>query len=100
MKRLVALSVIALTSQLSATCDAYDSYESAMNDNLLIKRECESLLGGGGTYHADLIEAKKSARVSCDGIIREEGFVLVFGCNTCTSKNIQRTFKTRYHCLH
>ena len=47
MKRLVALSVIALTSQLSANCDAYDSYESAMNDNLLIKRECESLLGGG-----------------------------------------------------
>ena len=64
MKRLVALSAIALTSQLSANCDVYDSYESAMNDNLLIKRECEFLLGGGGTYHADLIEAKESAQVS------------------------------------
>ena len=69
MKRLVALSVIALTSQLSANCDAYDSYESAMNDNLLIKRECESLLGGGGTYHADLIEAKESAQVFVMGIL-------------------------------
>ena len=89
MKRLVALSVIALTSELSANCDAYDSYESAMNDNLLIKRECESLLGGGGIYHANLIEAKESAQVFCNGYPVTEGFVLVFGCNTCTSKNVQ-----------
>ena len=87
------LCAIVLISKLSANCDVYDSYESAMSDNLLIKRECESLLGGGGTYHSDLIEANKSARVSCDGIIREEGFVLVFGCNTCTSKNIQERLK-------
>ena len=64
------LCAIVLISKLSANCDVYDSYESAMSDNLLIKRECESLLGGGGTYHSDLIEANKSARVSCDGIIR------------------------------
>lgn len=66
------LCAIVLISKLSANCDIYDSYESAMSDNLLIKRECESLLGGGGTYHSDLIEANKSARVSCDGIIRED----------------------------
>ena len=100
MKRLVALSVIALTSQLSANCDAYDSYESAMNDNLLVKRECESLLGGGGIYHADLIEAKESAQVFCNGYPVTEGFVLVFGCNTCTSKKSPRSFKTRYRRLH
>ena len=64
-----------------------------MNDNLLIKRECESLLGGGGIYHADLIEAKESAQVFCNGNPVTEGFVLVFGCNTCTSKNIQERLK-------
>ena len=93
MKRFVVLCAIVLTSKLSANCDIYDSYESAKNDSLLIKRECESILGGGGTFHADIIEAKESARVSCQGIIREEGFVLIFGCNTCTSKNVQDRLK-------
>ena len=69
MKRFVVLCAIVLTSKLSVNCDIYDSYESAMSDNLLIKRECESLLGGGGTYHADLIEAKESAQVFVMGIL-------------------------------
>ena len=48
---------------------------------------------GGGIYHADLIEAKESAQVFCNGYPVTEGFVLVFGCNTCTSKNIQERLK-------
>ncbi len=93
MKRLVALSVIALTSELSANCDAYDSYESALNDSFLLERDCESLMGGGGTYHKDIIKARESSPVSCNGYPVTEGFVLVFGCNTCTSKNVQDRLK-------
>ena len=93
MKKFVVLCAIALISKLSANCDVYDSYESAVNDSFLLQRECESLMGGGGVYHKSIVEASESSPVSCDGIKRSYGYVVIYGCNTCTSKNVQERLK-------
>ena len=93
MKRLVALSVIALTSELSANCDPVDSYTVAVEYNTLLERECSSLMGGGGVYYGKIVEASESSHVSCDGYSVAEGYVVIYGCNTCTSKNIQERLK-------
>ena len=93
MKRLVALSVIALTSELSANCDPVDSYTVAVEYNTLLERECSSLMGGGGVYYGKIVEASESSHVSCDGYPVAEGYVVIYGCNTCTSKNVQDRLK-------
>ena len=99
MKRFVALCVIALTSELSANCDPVDSYTVAVEYNTLLERECSSLMGGGGVYYGKIVEASESSHVSCDGYSVAEGYVVIYGCNTCTSKNIQERLKQDYELL-
>ena len=89
MKKFVVLCAIVLISKLSANCDLIDSYTVAVEYNTLLERECSSLMGGGGIYYGKIVEASESSPVSCDGIKRSDGYVVIYGCNTCTSKNVQ-----------
>ncbi|WP_300189883.1 hypothetical protein [Fibrobacter sp.] len=93
MKKFVVLCAIVLISKLSANCDLIDSYTVAVEYNTLLERECSSLFGGGGVYYGKIVEASESSPVSCDGIKRSDGYVLIYGCNTCTSKNVQERLK-------
>ena len=78
---------------MSANCDPVDSYTVAVEYNTLLERECSSLMGGGGVYYGKIVEASESSHVSCDGYSVAEGYVVIYGCNTCTSKNIQERLK-------
>ena len=80
MKKFVVLCAIALISKLSANCDLIDSYTVAVEYNTLLERECSSLMGGGGIYYGKIVEASESSPVSCDGIKRSDGYVIIYGC--------------------
>lgn len=88
MKLLAVFSVIALTSKSIANCDAYDSFAEVLEDNASLERECSSLMGGGSKYYGKIISATENAPVICNGYPATEGYVLIYGCNTCPSKDV------------
>ena len=59
--------------------------------NAELKEECEHLLGGGGVYIGKITLSTPSN--TCDGIYMENAYVLRYGCNTCSSKDVQERLK-------
>ena len=92
-KCFVALGVIALVSKAGANCNIFESYADALTGNIILERTCTSLYGGSATYYGRIVAASESAPVFCDGAVFDEDYVVIYGCNTCTSKNVQQQLK-------
>lgn len=86
----IAFCVIALMLNSFADCGV-GSLDDVNEINAELKEECEHLLGGGGKYTGKITPSTPSN--TCDGIYMENAYVLRYGCNTCTSKNIQERLR-------